>query len=535
MPVKITSILICFSFLCGYAYSGETKKESPCQVYFPDELAAKQLTIDTLPKDKIGKVEWDGQCTEGKAIGKGKLYIDLLDKGPYIEISGNTEHGKFVKKVDIGTYKQPRTSDIRTGSSGSYWVYEDSIFDSEADYDKHLLILESENEFSKLNLKDSDIDTLFSFIKTYESTPKSVMIIEYLLEDSENLELMNKIADVDFIPKNYRATASEIVKKTLNEKYKLSILTNIKEEKSGSRYIPTVSNTYYTTVDESYYVDGQYVSKYKTQENNVVSDGYDESIYTKNLIFAIDNQSDKAYSILFQANWTSTEYYYEEESYCSRMGWIFCKQWSKRNVRKEKYIPKRYRQYFIMSPQGRVKNRITLGEKEPDDLVYTITEFNIVPSDIFEEYSRVMEGVSEENLAKIHQLKDEKILIPYLKNLEDRASVIRRKLDEIFSDKHIADSSFAVVLPQKYDPEFTNKVTINVIAKNMPLNITLKTPVGEKQADAYKKISGIKISDYCFFCEYQGEIVLEGIKGISGKQWNTDVSVGFVRPVNSTH
>ncbi|MCP4343093.1 MAG: hypothetical protein GY799_30520 [Desulfobulbaceae bacterium] len=516
--IKIFLFLICIAVT---TYADTTNFDGSqlinvghCQIYYSPQLAAEPFVIDELNVSETESISWDGSCQNGLAHGQGVLNIKIGDR-QYLDFSGIVENGVFNDKVELGVYYQPPTSSIRTGKDWVRWVSGKNIFDTESAYELYLLSLKAEPVYQQLRAGNTNVSEYLKFIEQFKGTEQEQKAQRVLLEKSKDsitdLQHIINHSATDFVQKE---AAVERLFKLIEEKYNISLLTSFQENKAGTRYVPTVSNTFYSSENESYYVNGEYVSKYRPKSETITSGGFDESVYQQDLLFALDNHSDEVYSLVFEAIWTATEFYWEEEEYCHEMGFFSCSEQGKRNVKRERGIGKRHRQSFLIPPDGRVKHKIKMGERVPTDLVYTLSEVTTIPKDLFNRYAQVMEKADEETLLGLQLLIREPQLAKFNDELSHRGKVIKSKLAEQFSSTYLEDAKLEVVVRKNYDPDFNNQITLSAITAGQPMIVVVKTPAGEFEFKADEQVNGFKISDTCIRCKYKGTLVIPNIRGI---------------------
>ncbi|MDN3682053.1 hypothetical protein QWZ04_17245 [Vibrio tapetis subsp. quintayensis] len=315
-----------------------------------------------------------------------------------------------------------------------------------------------------------------------------------------------------------------------DNKYGLKVLKTVKKSIQGERRVPSVRNSYYTTEDQSYYINGEYINKTRSIEKIQHLGGYEESIESYELVFAIDNTQENIYVAQLEATWSASEYYYEKESYCMKRGLIFCKQWGNRNVRKERNEEKRFLQDYLIGPNGRAKHSFELGEREPNDLRLFISNIRIVDNDIFQKFDFVMSEKGKEtpleSYKNIKHLKSLSEFSEFEKMLTDRKKTIEQYHLDQFSKSNIEKVTIQVnVDSNKFDKDFENDVVIKLQSSDLPLVVEINTPIGDKLVQVSRKKSGVLFIDECLLCQYQGEITLEGIKNLSLEELKTKVKI----------
>jgi hypothetical protein len=314
----------------------------------------------------------------------------------------------------------------------------------------------------------------------------------------------------------------------------LSLITKVKKVQKGQRYVPSVTNTYYTTEDHSYTVNGKYVSKLKSNKNYTSDGGYNVDVKGFDLIFAVDNESTQAYIVTLEVNWNNTELYYAKESYCMQRGWFFCSQSGKRYSEKERSSSKTFQKKYIVGSGGRIKHRIYIGEKKPNlgDLTYKIIDFKAINKDLLNkmQFINSQKGLEKYQVSQNYftELKKNILLSDFHDSLSKRMDVISRFQKDKFNSKHISLAKIAFEFGKKFDPDFDNKVIVTLLSKQ-PLLIDLSTPQGKKnKLEVLKKEKSPWGINYCMSCEYSLKLSLNAISGLSKKEIKEQTKIEYV-------
>ncbi len=340
----------------------------------------------------------------------------------------------------------------------------------------------------------------------------------------DNSDLENRLA-------KYYANIAE------NE-YGIKIQNSTKETTKGTKYIPQVKNTYYTSEDQSYILNGQYIHKSRPKKETVTTGGYEKTVLGWDLIFAVDNEStDKAnYVVEVEATWTSTEYHPEKERYCLKKGFIFCSDWGERYREKAKKMPKKFNQNYLIGSGGRVKHNLYLGEKKPHDLQIFISNARKVSDEHFEKYKHVMSksGLKDLETAKdyVSALKSIKVFSPFIEILKNRLQEIAQHQKDVFNDENIGLASYEVELPRKYDKDFENNIILVVTTKDKPLKVKISTPSKTRELNVNRQVSGYQIFGKCLFCKYEGRLELSNIKDVQKEDINNQFKISYVYKID---
>ena len=316
-------------------------------------------------------------------------------------------------------------------------------------------------------------------------------------------------------------------------KYGLKVIKTVKKSIQGERRVPSVRNSYYTTEDQSYYINGEYIHKTRPIEKIQHLGGYEEAIESYDLVFAIDNTQENAYVAQLEATWSASEFYYEQESYCMKRGLIFCKQWGKRNVRKERKEEKRFLQDYLIGPNGRAKHSFELGEREPNDLRLFISNVRVIETDTFQKFDFVMSEKGKDSPLEVYEnikyLRSLSAFSEFEKMLTDREKDISQYHLDNFSKSNMEKVTIQVnVDSNKFEKDFENDVVIKLQSSDLPLLVEINTPIGDKVVQVSRKKRGVLVLDECLLCQYQGEITLEGIKNLSFEELKAKVKVSRV-------
>ncbi len=319
----------------------------------------------------------------------------------------------------------------------------------------------------------------------------------------------------------------------------LSITTTISEVKKGERYLPSIDNSYYASEDQSYYVNGEYVSSYKQKKQSNVSDGYTVDIDGYNLVFAIDNSSDNAKVVDFEATWTGTEHYYVKEKYCAERGILWCNRYDERHVQKERKNKRRFRQSFFTGSKGRIKSQMYLGEAEPTDLHYSVTNIIPVEAAIFKEMKTFNsdEMLTKPSVARtaFKSLQQAEILKPFTGDLKTRMDKLEKHYKDEFNKNNIENVKLELAFDSKFDKDFENSVDVTVVSTVAPIKVDIKTPVGMKSnVEVTERTSGFELGGLCLFCEYTTTSKIDGIKGLTQDEISKEIAVEYVYDGNDT-
>jgi len=378
-----------------------------------------------------------------------------------------------------------------------------------------------------LSLKEKKHHEIKAQLKLFS---KNIPFDQY---DTSKLRGLAKALPEYINPKQLEAELASYYTARAKDQYGLNVLESIKAVDKGSRYVPTVTSTYYTHEDQSYSINGQYVHKTgPSKSNQVNSGGYDQAISGFDLVFAIDNTKKKSYQIELEANWTAAESYNAKESYCMQRGFIFCSQRGTRNVTKYKTQSKKVKQSYLIGHEGRIKHKFYLGEKQPSDLIFYISSVKPVDDQHFSVYENIMSNSHDEelNVTKelIDQIKQQKLFLPFHGSLDDRfKALVQQKRDQFF-EQQLPEVSLNFQFPEKFDPDFDNNVKVSIISQGMPVKIDLETNKADHSYTVNQKTSGFEVAQgYCFFCEYSKEINLN-FKGMSKAKIQDTVKIKYL-------
>lgn len=316
----------------------------------------------------------------------------------------------------------------------------------------------------------------------------------------------------------------------------IELLAEYKKYNKGQRYVPVATRSYYTHENQGYTVNGQYVNKTRHIKNSVDSGGYNESITGYDLVFALDNQGDTPVIVDFEAYWTGLGYYYDKVKVgCTFFGLVCDGEESRRFSKKS---DRTFKQTFLVSGQGRVKHKFFAGEEQPNDMKYVLTRVEKVSDNLFQEYNFVVgdEGLSDrqETRKKYQWLLKQPKLEPFYGALKEAVLQKEQYHRDKYNEKFIGDVSVDVVFDDNFDPDFKNKVKVNVISKGKPFDVDVKTPQGvKKDIKVHSKQKGLDLPQvgYCLFCKYDASFVMNGIKGLSKKDVLDAVKVSYVKEV----
>ena len=319
------------------------------------------------------------------------------------------------------------------------------------------------------------------------------------------------------------------------EQFGLSVITAVEETKKGSRYVPRVTNTYYSNEDQSYFLNGEYVYKTKPKQEVSSSGGYEVNITGHDLIFAIDNTKQQTYSVTLEATWTFTEYYYTQERYCIKGGLFGCSTYGNRSKRAEKTEPRKLVQHFLIGSEGRVKHSFYLGETKPDDLDIYISNIEKIDPNLFARYAAIMDADAEstpkETIAAIDELQKLPALKQFGATLDDRRADIRKVYQQQFSDEHLDNIEIEFEIDDRYDPDFKNDITATVTTSH-PMEIELKVPSGKWTTQITNQTSGVEVMDYCLLCEYRSKPIPISIRGVPESELAKAIEILEIRPLD---
>jgi len=407
-----------------------------------------------------------------------------------------------------------------------------------------------------------DWDNAYLFAKKYQqyklmAQEKGELAFSYLENEKTILIASKPVINNNVVDLSSTGTIEEINKKekkrekdrklaqqkieeekaAFNKSLKLSgitLITKVKKVKKGQRYVPSVTNTYYTTEDHSYTVNGEYVSKFKSNKNYTSDGGYNVDVKGFDLIFAIDNESTQAYIVTLEVNWNNTELYYAKENYCMQRGWFFCSQSGKRYSEKERSSSKTFQKKYIVGSGGRIKHKIYIGEKKPDfgDLTYNIIGFKAISKALLNkmQFINSQEGIEKHQVSQNYftELKNNILLSDFHDSLSKRMDIIGRFQKDKFNSKHISLARVSFEFEKKFDPDFDNKVTVTLFSKQ-PLLIDLSTPQGKKnKLEVLKKEKSTWGVNYCMSCEYSLKLSLNNISGLSKKEIKEQTKIEYV-------
>lgn len=417
---------------------------------------------------------------EGKSLGKNKGYY--TNKYRYLtSSSSNKIKKKFAKirRLSDTPKNESWTKELTIDNIGMKARYcsLDLTIDNQTvrfsigkcnKYSKHIYLNHLKNGY--LAIKNNNIlyivdpKKLIAYSKSYLKDLSYKNSLEGQIKKfTENIDLSKYDKDtlrnfaVKFpsylSPSKIENDIGDYYTKQAESKYGLKLVTSIKDTKRGKRRVPYVSNTYYTSEDQSYYVNGQYIHKSKPKTQTSSSGGYDESIYGYEFLFAIDNTFDKSYIAEVEAVWHATEYYYKKERYCMKRGFFFCSDYGYRNVKKETRKKKRVNQTFIIGKDGRVKHSFYLGEKKPSDISFFISNIKQIDNKSFNAYESIMSLKGKKELLKseqnIEMLVSKKEFSPFKNTLLKRKMEIQKYHRDIFSKENIKTVELDITVDNK--------------------------------------------------------------------------------------
>ncbi len=309
----------------------------------------------------------------------------------------------------------------------------------------------------------------------------------------------------------------------------LSVITNIKKVVKGKRYIPIVTNPYYTTVNKNVTVNGKLNLISHTKKEYVSNGGYNVDITGYDFIFAIENSMNYPYIVTFEVDWNNTEYHYEKESYCMEKGWVFCAQTGQRYGKKERHRMEHIKRSYIIGAKERVKDKVYIGEKKPNlkKIHYRIGNFSPIDKEVFEKilFLNTREGMENVSLSKQYflQLRQNSALKDVFPMLEKRMRKIESYHIKRFDHKYRSMVKIALQFEKNFDPDFNNNVKI-MLTSPKPMFVDLTTPNGvqKRLAISKKKESGMYFLD----------IMLKDISGITKHKLSKQIKVQHVYPMD---
>lgn len=289
----------------------------------------------------------------------------------------------------------------------------------------------------------------------------------------------------------------------------VTLQTSIDNYVQGERYIPQVINSYYTTEDQSYSLNGEYVNKLVSKRREITSKGYNLSINGFDRIFAIENNSSEPQLVLYKSFWRGAEKKVEKERYCARSGLFSCQDYDERYVAKPYYSDRDYQQAFFIAPGGRVKHRYLLGEEKPESVTDYIAEVTPLGPDLFKELQVVFGDeamdAGDSTLRVIERLSKREDLAGLRSALGARVIEIQQHMAARFDSEHRAGSAVALSFPDQFDPDFANVITAKVVSDVGAFTAIVATPVGKRRVAVYKQSSGYRVYGYCLFCEWESD------------------------------
>lgn len=415
-----------------------------------------------------------------------------------------------------------------TGSSAEY-IYDERSNSLIVEFGSKLAVVPLSDLIERTEINIEKEKYRKSFVADLNSYFESM---DYSVANIEKLRMYSKIFP-QFLSREELESRTKTAFDSVAKNKGFKLIGDIKKTSKGERYVPVVSNTYYSSEDQSYYVNGEYVHKSKPKRETVSSGGYSVDVTGYDLYFAIDNDSEVPSIATFEASWSETEYYYKKVKDRCLSRFFACLDWSYKNERKERTNLRHFKQNFLVGKGGRAKHKIYLGEKEPNDLVFYITNFLKVDEGLFEKFEYVTSNSALDNRdsarSAYKNIYQNKVIQDFSDILTNRMKEVEDHHKNIFNDNNSSLVTVDVVFDKKFDPDFESSVTVLVKSKEKPLIVNINTPVGVEENIILNSLSsGWEFYGYCFFCEYTDSFEIERIKGYSKQQVLEKVSVQFV-------
>ena len=485
----------------------------------------------------MNNISWTKSCEHGLAQSLGDWGSIKMEADNayyrYMKLSGKMTNGMFEGKIYVEAANAP--SGLRSVNSGEYWVYGDHIFANERGYRKELRSVKANPYFEDLRPHPSHIDNHFSFLEQFVDVNQTADVEKSLFKlVKEDIYQLQRYIDSDFISLQQRQIAAKEQKELLDTKHGISYRTTVKQFSKGERYVPQVINTYYESEDQSYTINGKYVSKYVPKKRVETSGGYRVGVDGYKALFELRNQSGKPKVVELSAKWTSNTFSYEKvKDRCLSMFFV-CMDWSYKTEKVWREGPAEITKSAILGPDGALKQSFDLGEKSPRDLVFFVESVESIDKDIYREFSRLMgeDAMADPVLALelFKSLETKPSLKPFQKDMDRRMEAIKNHHLKKFHDEHIEDTIFSLHLPSDFDADFGGNAVIDVEVGGVPSQVILKTPRGERSLNADSKVRGVEVLDNCLLCRYSGRLVLFNIKGYSEEKLREGISIERVQP-----
>jgi len=343
-------------------------------------------------------------------------------------------------------------------------------------------------------LKTNTIKSFQSFIAKYPNS-------QYLEDSLINID---KIIYEPYKTKNSIALYKEYIQAYPNGRFvkdahnainRLTFLKNKKHITSrytfnygrvGKVYLPKIED--YHPDSETYFVNGKQVTVSKPGKTTSYG-GHKVDSYGYNALYELKNNSNSFFIVKAKLSTILSEEYYEREEYCAQRI-IFCLDYKYKNVRYVRHNPLSVNRTYKLAPQQSVKDYLTVGVEEPNNLDIEVVEIIEIDSDWL---------LSKKSAIENQSIKELEIAANNVNSKFWKSELSSAYKKAMYTKYHKQLISSKIQFSDDYDPDFKSSLTVvfknndnNIIELIYELPFSSKTTISLKPGETKKCYFTIK-------------------------------------------
>lgn len=299
--------------------------------------------------------------------------------------------------------------------------------------------------------KAKTINTLAGYRDYIRKNPGSYFLNDAFVALYAKVQASGNVnAYSEFIDEFSDAPSAEQAKTDKLKASKLTHRFSFREGKIGQRYVPSYSNTYYSS--ENYTVNGKIYTE--TRSNESSSGGYQEGRYGFTAVYQLFNESRQPYVVRIRISCTSTM----SENHVQSSAWTGNKSLASRT--NENYLSKEM--YYLLDANRDVKDQLVVGESRPSDFKMEITEVYPVSAGWIAGLRKALDSKG-----------DLRLINTYL--ADPKATGWHENLANVFSKTARKQVGVKIATSKRFDPDFESPVTFTISNRSgMGLHVSYK-------------------------------------------------------------